>query len=189
MNTKWKDHIQSCNAILEKVDDTEITNCINLIYNAWETRRKIFIIGNGGSALNASHFAQDLTKGTIKDGTFSPRIRAVSLCNDIGFITATSNDDSYNNIFVNQLVAFAEADDILFTISGSGNSPNLIKAVEWAKSNDLVTSGILGYDGGDLKNMLENCIHINLNHMETVEGLMSVILHYVMCEVRQKLKV
>ena len=176
----WRTHTYAIYNSLQEVEETSIRYLIECIWSLYINEKQFFICGNGGSACNSNHFAQDLTKGTIGDGISRPRIKAVSLCNDIGFITATSNDDSYANIFVNQLIAFANEGDSLFVISGSGNSDNVVRAVNYAKSNGINTCGILGYDGGKLKLKLQKFIHINYNHMETCEGVMSVVLHYVM---------
>ena len=182
----WKKHVWDVDEILSSIQELHIIDLIEEIWRTFESQKQFFICGNGGCALNANHFAQDLSKGVIENGFSKPRIRAISLCNDIGFITATSNDDSYANIFVNQLIAFANEGDSLFVISGSGNSDNVVRAVNYAKSNGINTCGILGYDGGKLKLKLQKFIHINYNHMETCEGVMSVVLHYVMCELKAR---
>ena len=95
--------------------------------------------------------------------------------------------NTYDNIFKHQLVSYANEGDGLFVISGSGNSDNLINAVEWAHLNGMETYGILGYDGGILKDKLSSYIHINLNHMEKCEGIMSIILHYRMCQLKERI--
>ena len=181
----WRSHVTSISNSLHLVSESQLDELLKGIWNLYINENQFFICGNGGSACNSNHFAQDLTKGTIENGISRPRIKAISLCNDIGFITATSNDDSYDNIFKHQLVAYANKGDGLLVLSGSGNSKNLIEAVEWAHLNGLATYGILGYDGGILKDELSNYIHINLNHMEKCEGIMSVILHYIMCELKE----
>ena len=184
----WRTHTNAIYNSLQEVEETSIRYLIECIWSLYINEKQFFICGNGGSACNSNHFAQDLTKGTIGVGISRPRIKAVSLCNDIGFITATSNDDSYDNIFKHQLVAYANEGDGLFVISGSGNSKNLIEAVEWARLNGVETYGILGYDGGILKDKLSSYIHINLNHMEKCEGIMSIILHYVMCQLKEMIR-
>ena len=184
----WKKHVWDVDEILSSIQELHIIDLIEEIWRTFESQKQFFICGNGGSALNANHFAQDLSKGVIENGFSKPRIRAISLCNDIGFITATSNDDSYDSIFKHQLVAYANEGDGLFVISGSGNSKNLIEAVEWARLNGVETYGILGYDGGILKDKLSSYIHINLNHMEKCEGIMSIILHYVMCQLKEMIR-
>ena len=185
----WRSHVTSISNSLHLVSESQLDELLKGIWDLYINEKQFFICGNGGSACNSNHFAQDLTKGTIENGLSRPRIKAISHCNDIGFITATSNDDSYDNIFKHQLVAYANKGDGLLVLSGSGNSKNLIEAVEWAHLNGLATYGILGYDGGILKDKLLNYIHINLNHMEKCEGIMSIILHYIMCELKELYKI
>jgi D-sedoheptulose 7-phosphate isomerase len=185
-NKLWSQHTAEVKEVLSSVRQDHINNLIEGIWETYGSQKQFFICGNGGSALNASHFAQDLSKGVIENGNSKPRIRAISLCNDIGFITATSNDDCYDNIFVNQLIIYANHGDSLFVLSGSGNSENVVRAVDYAKSNEINTYGILGYAGGILKAKLQKYIHINYNHMETCEAVMSVILHYIMCELKSR---
>ena len=185
----WRYHVTYISNSLHLVSESQLDELLKGIWDLYINEKQFFICGNGGSACNSNHFAQDLTKGTIENGLSRPRIKAISLCNDIGFITATSNDDSYDNIFKHQLVAYANKGDGLLVLSGSGNSKNLIEAVEWAHLNGLATYGILGYDGGILKDKLLNYIHINLNHMEKCEGIMSIILHYIMCELKELYKI
>jgi D-sedoheptulose 7-phosphate isomerase len=185
----WRSHTVAIGNSLRLVREKQLDVLLKGIWDIYINEKQFFICGNGGSACNSNHFAQDLTKGTIENGLSRPRIKAISLCNDIGFITATSNDDSYDNIFKHQLVTYANRGDGLLVLSGSGNSKNLIEAVEWGKGHGMKTYGILGYDGGILKDKLLNHIHINLNHMEKCEGIMSIILHYIMCELKELHKV
>ncbi|NQU31884.1 MAG: SIS domain-containing protein [Bacteroidetes bacterium] len=164
---------------LALVNEEEVSNLIKVIINKYEERKTIFVIGNGGSAANASHFAQDLAKGTRKNINIKKRIRALSLTDNVAFITALGNDDGYDTIFEQQLRTFANNGDILIAISGSGNSPNIIKAVEWANENKIFTVGITGYNGGRLKQICKQSVHIELNDMATVESIHSYALHYI----------
>jgi len=170
---------------LELVDEEQVNKLIDIILNAFENDNKIFVIGNGGSAANASHFAQDMAKGTREGVETKKRIKAISLTDNVPFITALGNDDGYETIFEQQLRTFAGKGDVLIAISGSGNSPNIIKAVEWANENDLITVGITGYDGGKLKQINKFSVHTELNDMATVESIHSYILHYVIIKLRE----
>lgn len=176
------------NQTLDKINQSEINKLIQLIFDAYENERMIFIIGNGGSAANASHFAQDLAKGTRININQKKRIKALSLTDNISFITAMSNDDGYETIFEQQLRTFAKPKDILIAISGSGNSLNVIKAIEWANKNDLLTVGITGFDGGKLKQIANYSVNVPLNDMCTSEGVHSIIMHYVVLELQRMLK-
>lgn len=184
---KFSEYCKYLNQTLEKIDQSEIDKLIEIIYDAYKNESMIFVIGNGGSAANASHFAQDLAKGTRKSLNQNNRIKALSLTDNISFITAMSNDDGYETIFEQQLRTFAKPDDVVIAISGSGNSPNVIKAIEWANSNDILTVGITGFDGGKLKQLAKYSINVSLNDMCTSEGVHSIIMHYIVLELQKKI--
>lgn len=129
---------------LKKLDSIEIENIIKIVNNAIIQKKRIYIAGNGGSATTASHFAEDMN-GTKK-------VKAISLCNDISFITATANDFDYDYIFKRQLECLYDEGDLLILISASGNSKNLINAVDFVNTKGGITIGLLGFDGGALKN-------------------------------------
>lgn len=180
-----KDYIKNMNSTIEALDEKQITDFIDLLYKAYNEERMVFVIGNGGSAANASHFAQDLAKGTRKNLEQAKRIKALSLTDNIPFITALGNDDGYDTIFEQQLRTYAKPGDILVCISGSGNSPNIIKAVEWANKNNLITVGVTGFDGGKLMKLSKYSVHVPLNNMFIVESIHSVIFHYVLVELNK----
>jgi D-sedoheptulose 7-phosphate isomerase len=164
---------------VNSVNKSEIDNLINLLFDAYKTGKMVFVIGNGGSAANASHFAQDLAKGTRINLEQKKRIKALSLTDNLPFVTALGNDDGYNTIFEQQLRTFAKPGDILLAISGSGNSPNIIQAIEWANNNDMETVGITGFNGGKLKTINKHSVHVPLDDMCTSESVHSIIFHYV----------
>ena len=172
---------------LSLVNVNEVEKFIDLIYNAYLNNRNIFVIGNGGSAANASHFAQDLAKGTRANINTIKRIKALSLTDNVPFITALGNDDGYEVIFEQQLKTLANPGDTLIAISGSGNSSNIIKAIKWANENDIITIGVTGYDGGKLRQLNKYSVHVNLNDMATVESIHSFIFHYVIIRLRESL--
>ena len=173
---------------LETMQKEEIDAVINNIFNAYLKNRIIFVIGNGGSAANASHFAVDLANGTKISRDSIKRVKALSLTDNIPFISALGNDEGYENIFEQQLKTFASEGDVLIAISGSGNSPNIIKAVEWGNKNGLVTIGITGFDGGLLHKINKLSLHVPLNDMCTAESIHSVILHYITIELKKKIE-
>lgn len=173
---------------LHKIDPEQIDNVINLIYNAFLSENTIFIIGNGGSAANASHFAEDLTKYTCMELNQIKRIKALSLTDNLPWISALSNDIGYEVIFEQQLKTFAKENDILIAISGSGNSPNIIKAVEWANANKIITIGVSGFNGGKLIQMVQNKLHIPLNDMCTSESIHLLVFHYIVIKLQEIIK-
>lgn len=127
-----------------------------------ETRlngRTIFLIGNGGSASTASHFANDLGLGTRVRG--GKAYRAISLADNVAFLTAAGNDLGYETVFVEQLKTLLTRGDVVVGISASGNSPNVVKAIEFAKEHGAITVGLTGFDGGKLKKIVDESIHID----------------------------
>ena len=135
----------------------KISSFIELILKTRDENKTIFFIGNGGSASTASHFVNDISLGSRQ---FEKPFRALSLCDNQAVITAIGNDDGYENIFVQQLQTQARTDDVLVSISASGNSPNIIKAVNWAKKNQLSTVGLSAFDGGELSKLVDLNIHV-----------------------------
>lgn len=176
------------NDVMNSLDTDEINNFIDLIVDAYKNDKFVFVIGNGGSAANASHFAQDLAKGTKNNPEQTKRLKALSLTDNTAFMTAQGNDEGYDSIFEQQLRTFANKGDYVIAISGSGNSQNIIKAIEWANNNGLVSIGVTGYDGGKLINIAHHKLHVPLNEMCTAESIHSIIFHYVILELREKFK-
>ncbi|MCI0449574.1 MAG: SIS domain-containing protein [Chlorobi bacterium] len=174
--------------VLNSLDAAEIDKFIDMLLEAYNNDKFVYVIGNGGSAANASHLAQDLAKGTRHSKEQSKRLKALSLTDNTPFITAQGNDDGYDSIFEQQLRTFAKAGDYLIAISGSGNSPNILKAIEWANVNGITTVGVTGFDGGKLRKLAKYTVHVPLNDMCTSESIHSIIFHYVILELREKLK-
>jgi D-sedoheptulose 7-phosphate isomerase len=117
---------------MEKLDTAQIQAMADAIYERYQTGRFVYIIGNGGSGANASHLCEDLGKSTVDDFESQKRLKVLSLTDNTPYILAWANDTSYDRVFVEQLKNFGQAGDLLIAISGSGNSPNILKAVEWA---------------------------------------------------------
>lgn len=184
----YKNYKELINKTLDSVSESELENLLNLIFDAYQTSKMVFVIGNGGSAANASHLAQDLAKGTRQSPDQKKRLKALSLTDNVPFITAQGNDEGYDSIFEQQLRTFASDGDMVIAISGSGNSLNILKAIEWANQNGLVTVGVTGYDGGKLKNISKHCVHVPLNEMCTAESIHSIIFHYIILELRERFK-
>ena len=172
---------------IRTIDEHSIMNLVSDIKNAYDNEKFIFLIGNGGSAAKASHLAQDLSKGVIIDQTVKKRIKALSLTDNVPYLTALANDDGYENVFVSQLRTFSKPGDYLLAISGSGNSSNVIKAAEYCKKNKIKVIGITGFDGGKLKLLSDTSVHVPLNEMAMVESIHSVIFHYVINYLRMEI--
>jgi D-sedoheptulose 7-phosphate isomerase len=184
----FKNYKNSIKGVMDTLNVSEIEKLIELLLEAYLNDKFVFVIGNGGSAANASHLAQDLAKGTRSRLDQPKRIKALSLTDNLPFITAQGNDEGYDTIFEQQLRTFASAGDLLLAISGSGNSPNIIKAIEWANNEGLTTIGITGFDGGKLRKIAHHSVNVVLNDMCTSESIHSIIFHYIILELRERLK-
>jgi len=144
-------------SILGRLDYNEIGKMIEAILDARQRGSQIFFIGNGGSAATASHFANDISIGTrVTDKPF----KAMSLTDNVAIMTAVGNDDGYEYIFTKQLQNFANDGDILVAISASGNSPNIIHTIQYAKQKGLKIIGLSGFDGGKLRELSDIKIHV-----------------------------
>lgn len=185
---EFKDYKKLIIDVMDSLDTAQINNFTDLLIDAYKNDKFVFVIGNGGSAANASHLAQDLAKGTRRGPEQTRRLKALSLTDNTPFLTAQGNDEGYDSIFEQQLRTFAKKGDYVIAISGSGNSPNIVKAIDWANSNGLISIGVTGYDGGELMKMAHHKLHVPLNEMCTAESIHSIIFHYVILELREKFK-
>jgi D-sedoheptulose 7-phosphate isomerase len=154
---------------------------------AYDQNRTIFLFGNGGSAALASHFACDLGKGTIRNGERQKRFRVLALTDNLPLLTAWANDSCYEDVFAQQLRNFVEPGDVAFAISGSGNSPNVLRALEVAHEAGAVNIGLTGYCGGKMKNLCNPCIVIPSENMQIIEDLHLSVTHAIFSIVRHKL--
>ena len=173
-----RNYLSYLSELVLKLDHDEIVKVINLLLDARQTGNKIFFIGNGGSAATASHFANDLAIGTR---TNSNPFRVMSLTDNNAVITAIANDYGYENVFVKQLEALYSKGDLLVAISASGNSPNLLKAVNFVKKRNGLTIGLTGFDGGKLKKIVDYVIHVPTDKGEhgPVEDIHMIFDHIV----------
>jgi D-sedoheptulose 7-phosphate isomerase len=150
-------YLEYLQVVLRRIDATEIGRFIGTLLDARERSATIFFIGNGGSAATASHFANDLSIGTNE---YNKPFRAVSLTDNVPILTAIGNDFGYEEIFVRQLRSLGRGGDVLVGISASGNSPNLVKAFEYAASVGIRTVAITAFDGGRMKVLASQGIHV-----------------------------
>lgn len=171
-------YLASAKQAIDMLDLNEINNFINILIDAYEKGSNIYIFGNGGSASTASHFACDFNKG-INSNLFK-KFRVLSLTDNIPTMLAYANDIDYNSLFVEQLKNFLKEDDVVIGISGSGNSKNVLKAIEYANQKNNLTVGITGFDGGNLKKIARYSVNVNVNNMQITEDLHMMITHLIM---------
>ena len=160
---------------------------VEVLFQAFEQESTIFLVGNGGSAAAASHFGVDLAKGTLASAQATRRFKVIPLTDNIGYITALANDEGYESVFEQQLRNLAEKGDVLISISGSGNSPNVLRAVDYAKSIGMTTIALTGFDGGKLRQIADENVHVPVDDMGMCEALHGVVLHYAMVKLRSRL--
>lgn len=145
-------------------------------------REKIFILGNGGSASTSSHFACDLSKLTIVESL--PRLKVIALTDNIPIMTAWANDVSYSDIFAQQLIPLVEKGDLVFGITGSGNSKNVLNAFEAANAAGAITVSLTGYKGGKVKDLSQKCLVVPSESMQVIEDVHSFLTHALSLELR-----
>lgn len=176
---------------LLRINPAEIKVLADLIHECYEHRRTVFLCGNGGSGSNASHFCEDLGKGTIRREDFENdkkrRLRVISLTDNTPYILAWGNDEGFERVFVEQLKNLANPGDLLIAISGSGNSPNILRAVEWANRNDLKTFGCTGFSGGKLRTLAHKGLHVPLDDMGIVESIHLTAFHWVVDDMHRRI--
>ena len=172
------DYINNEIEILKALDIDVINKIMNKIAETQEKGNTIYICGNGGSAATASHYCCDFNKGV--SGDMKNNTNFICLSDNIPTITAIANDISYDNIFSYQLRNRLKPGDVLFVISGSGNSKNVVNAMEVAKEKGNTIIGLCGYNGGIVKEMSDLCFHVNINNMQIVEDVHMMLDHCMM---------
>jgi D-sedoheptulose 7-phosphate isomerase len=159
-----------------------IDGVIDALVGALESERFVYVMGNGGSAANAEHFANDLAKGGRRG--FPRRFKVLSLASNVPLMTAWANDTDYGQVFAEQLRNFVGRGDVVMAISGSGNSENVLNALALARAAGAVTVGLTGGDGGKLKSLCDHCVVVPSDNMQHIEELHLVVLHAIYCAIR-----
>jgi D-sedoheptulose 7-phosphate isomerase len=165
----------------------QIDRAIGEIMSAYERGASIFTIGNGGSAALASHFACDLGKGTVVSENGEKRFRVIALTDNIPLMTAWANDHGYEQVFAQQLQNLVVPGDLAFAISGSGNSPNVLRGLEMARSRGARTVGLTGFEGGKMKNLCDVCVVLPSNNMQIIEDFHLSVTHAISSVIRRKM--
>lgn len=174
-----KRYVSYLSELLRNLDFKAIDKVIEVFQNARANGKTLFFVGNGGSATTCSHFAEDLALGTFIAG--KTPFKALSLTDNVAYITALGNDEGYENIFVGQMENLFTKGDVLVGISASGNSPNVIKAIEYANSHGGISIGLLGFDGGKMRDICHHCVHIKTMKGEygPVEDIHLILGHLI----------
>jgi D-sedoheptulose 7-phosphate isomerase len=175
MNHWIEDYIKAQKAALDSVPADAIAKLIATFQKALAEDRQIFVFGNGGSAANASHFVTDLGKGA--SDKLGKRFRVLSLNDNVSWMTALGNDYAYDQIFVQQLINYGRKGDVVLTLSVSGNSPNVVKALEWSVANGLHTIALVGAKRGKMAEVAHQVIVTDSTHYGRVEDVQMHICH------------
>jgi D-sedoheptulose 7-phosphate isomerase len=183
-----QEYLEEIERILQNLPQAEIARAIGILTQARTKGRRIFVFGNGGSAAMASHFACDLGKGTVQEG--KTRFKVISLSDNVPLLTAYANDFGYETVFAEPLASLAEPDDVAIAISSSGNSPNVLRAMDVARERGLTTIGITGFEGGRLKGKVDVCVIVPADSghpdgMQHAEDGQWVVLHTIFVALRQ----
>jgi D-sedoheptulose 7-phosphate isomerase len=176
---------------LLRIDPAQVKALADRMFDCYQRGRFIFVIGNGGSGPNASHFCEDVGKGTLRrqdfDNDRKRRFRVLSLTDNTPYILAWGNDEGFERVFVEQLKNLAGPGDLLVALSGSGNSPNVLRAVEWANAHGLTTFGCTGFGGGRLRTLAQHSFHVPLDDMGVVESIHLTAFHWVVDDLYRRI--
>jgi len=165
--------------VVAALPHSAIEHAVGELVRAYEEGKNVFVFGNGGSAALASHFACDIGKGTVIANNGNKRFRVMALTDNVPLITAWANDSCYELIFAEQMQNFVNAGDIAFAISCSGNSPNVLRALQVAGEAGATTIGLTGFKGGKMKSLCNVCITIPCDNMQVIEDFHLSVAHAI----------
>ncbi len=171
--------------IVDNLPHEDIDKAVCELLGAYDNGKGVFVFGNGGSAALASHVACDLGKGTVSVSSDQKRFRITALTDNVPLMTAWANDHGYEYMFAEQLRPFVAAGDVVFAISGSGNSPNVLRALELARESGATTIGLTGFAGGAMKGLCDICIVIPSDNMQIIEDFHVGVAHAIFSVIRQ----
>ena len=185
LQTTLRDYWDEVADVASRIDLESLEEVALMLLACQARGQVVFVVGNGGSAATASHFACDLGKGTRRDGP--PTFHVVSLTDNVPLLTAWANDNGYDRVFAEQLQTLAHRGDVLVVISASGNSPNVIAAVETAHSCGMSVVGLTGRSGGSLAQLVDVAVNVPSDRIEVVEDAHLVAAHSLCVAVRERL--
>ena len=180
-----KGYLLAVQDVLAHLDHEVVDRMIDVIWRGYEEGRTLFVFGNGGSAALASHFACDIGKGTIAGR--AKRLKTIALTDNVALITAWANDKAYEEIFSEQLESLAEKGDIALAISGSGNSPNVIRGLQAGRRLGVQTLVLTGFAGGRAKTLADLCLIVPSDSMQHIEDAHLCATHAIFLAIRQRM--
>ena len=173
----FQSYIDDLKDALDELSEEVLGQVLDILHVARMDNQQVFILGNGGSASTASHFVCDLGKNTRVQGV--PNFRVMGLTDNIVLFSALANDEGYENVFAIQLGNYLQADDVVIGISTSGNSQNVINAIQFAKSVGAKTIGFTGFNSGELGSLADVDLHVSSHSIEHVEDIHLVLEHLI----------
>ncbi len=179
------DYIDGLGNCLKALSERAITDIVETVFEAYQKNKQVIIMGNGGSASTASHFARDLRIGSKVEG--KPRVRATSITDNMAMVTSLANDMDYSYIFKEQLVDQLNEGDVVIGISASGNSPNVLEAIKYARQKGAITIALTGFDGGKLKGLVDKAIIVSSRDYGQVEDVHLSLDHIITYAVKGKI--
>lgn len=188
----YSDYLKNLRVILDDLPLAETRRAVDCLFRAYETDHTVFTFGNGGSAALASHLAADLGKGTHIPGSPSladvKRLKALSVVDNVPMLTAWANDTNYADVFAGQMENFIQPGDVAFGISGSGNSANVLRALELARRVGATTIGLTGCGGGRMQALLDCAIVVPSHHMQQVEEAHVILAHLIFLDLKGRIE-
>lgn len=185
------EYLDECCRVIHNLHLPDVQALSDDLHDAWQRGRFVFVCGNGGAGSTAGHFAEDLLKSTLDPKDFlnddAKRLKVMSLSENTSAILAWANDEGFERVFVEQLKNFASPGDVLIAMSGSGNSKNVLNAVEWANRHELITWGLTGYDGGELQSLASRNLHIPIDDMGMAQSMHLLVFHWILDDLHSRI--
>lgn len=179
------EYLEKVTCAFNALDKEQVNKVINVLLDTYERNGTIYVFGNGGSAMTASHFVCDFNKGVSIH--LEKKFKFSCLCDNTGTVMAIANDCGYDKVFTLQLEGKLDRNDLILAISGSGNSENVIKAVEYARTQGVKAITFTGYNGGKLLKLSDYPIHVNVDNMQVVEDVHMMMCHLMSSIIATKL--
>ena len=184
-----EDYLEELKETLNRLPFSKIRKIKDILLSAYQKNKRVFMMGNGGSAATASHFGCDLAKGTtMGKGDLTPRFRVTTLTDNVPLLTAWSNDADYSSVFLEQLRNILQSGDVVIAISASGNSENVVRATEYANANLAITVALTGFEGGKLKKIAQECLIVPSQSMERIEDVHLILEHLICSWLRNEIQ-
>jgi D-sedoheptulose 7-phosphate isomerase len=181
----FQEYLGGLKELIDQVSEEFVEDLVSALEEAWKTDKRVLLLGNGGSSSTASHIVADLQKMVQLDT--GKALKALCVSDSVPLLTAWANDTEYANVFSKQVSCWAEPGDIVIAISGSGNSPNVIRAVEAGNEAGAITYGLAGYEGGKLLQTAQKCMVVYSRNMQQIEDVHMIALHLIFSILRKRL--